>query len=1379
LKVSIGFIASGLILCLIPTLSASRLTIPLDGQWDFVKVSSLDEPPPSSGWQKISIPGTLYGFNYERAWFRRTINIPKEWQGSRIILRFGGVKYNSRVLVNGKHIGGCFNGYDAFELDITDAVRFGGQNEILVGCYDWTGVFVGEKVDFASAMAKRNVELREVPQDRIISPIGGHFAQYGIWNSVYLVSVPHIYIKEVLISPSIRQNQIKVDVKIQNAGNKSETITLKGDIYRWDGKGRDKAGQWGIKGKALASKSSGKVEIPSGETREITLIYEKPPLETWSPYTPVLYVLELKLEPSGDVLRERFGYRELWTQDGDFYLNGKKVHFLASSWWPPTQGVTREFVLSQLLPLKKMNAVAFRTHTQPWQDIYYEVADEIGLMMIPEAAIWNDDTSYRVFDPKFWENYAHHLRSMVHHLYNHPCVVMWSLENEFTGSRVNEGHPDTVENLARMGRIVKAEDPTRPITYESDGDPEGVADVIGMHYPNEFPERRLWPNDAYWLNEPRYHYGGGGFIGKQPFLWDHKKPLYIGEYLWVPMSSPAPNTLFFGDEAYRDLASYRTKAKALAWRMQILAYRYFDVSGHSPWTVIEQGPLDETNPCWVAQRDMYRPLAAFLKEYDSRFYSGERIERTVWIFNDTMRDLSQVNFRWALLDGDKAIEQGGETLSMKSGAMVVRRINISLPKVETRRRLRLRLTLDAEGAPSFKEEWAIEVFPALTKKLFPNSPLWLYDPKGTLAPVLRELGAVFNSLENLADWKGEGILIIAPKALASLPKEGVVIGGEEGRKILSDMVERGGKILILEQDPSANDWLPVSLDKQSSTFAFPQISVHPILKDIKNEDLRWWRGDNIVSENEPIRPMQAGALPLVVTGAGDGLSHAPLVEIRQGKGVWLICQLEVASKLRGEPMAGLLLERMLDYLAKYVPPQGETLVYAPSSLEDKLREIRLDYRPLKNWDELRYPQVNLLIIQGGGREIEENIPRIKEFLQAGGKILWHRPKEDELSQIETLTGQKIGLQPYRGPILRKEEVKGDILPYLTREDLYWLGPTRGAWWETAPLAMDSADGIFSSEAAFENAKRYSAIKGGSLTGVVEVQGEELGFFSAGRAEWEVDFPETGVYNFGLVARGTPCYGIYPLVDIYLDGKRVGVLYVGSKERRTYSCSFQADKGKHKLAIAFVNDAWSPPEDRNLWVESFFVAKGKGRENMEDLTSPSALLYIPVGKGGLVLDSLRWDEPPSGNGIKARRFIGSLLSALGATSTPTGNIAVLKAEMLKPVEEYPFLQRGEGFIALFSNGTLESDIEMAREGDYRITIVAKGTPLGGIYPIVKLEIDGEELGEVECKGEEWSPHSIVAHLPAGKHNFRLSFINDEWNPPEDRNLWIARVEFEEL
>ncbi|MGC8842888.1 MAG: sugar-binding domain-containing protein, partial [bacterium] len=219
------YLAMGLLFSSLPTLWAGRNIVSLDGDWEFVKVKSLDEPIPASGWQRISVPGTLNGINYERAWFRKTINIPKEWKGSRILLRFGGVKFNSRVLVNGRNVGGCFNGYDAFELDITEAVDFGKRNEILVACHDWTGVFVGEKVDFASV--RGNIELREVPKDRIISPIGGHYYQYGIWNSVYLLSVPSLYIKEALIRPSIREKQIKVDLKIVNAGREREEITVR------------------------------------------------------------------------------------------------------------------------------------------------------------------------------------------------------------------------------------------------------------------------------------------------------------------------------------------------------------------------------------------------------------------------------------------------------------------------------------------------------------------------------------------------------------------------------------------------------------------------------------------------------------------------------------------------------------------------------------------------------------------------------------------------------------------------------------------------------------------------------------------------------------------------------------------------------------------------------------------------------------------------------------------------------------------------------------------------------------------------------------------------------------------------------------------------
>lgn len=1360
---------------------AGRRMVSLDGKWECVKVLSLDDPIPTSGWQPIDIPGTLYGYNYEKAWFHRSFSLPKEWSSQRILLRFGGVKYNSRVIVNGENVGGCFNGYDAFELDITSAVRFGSDNEIFVGAHDWTGVFIGEKVDFETVQGTSAEGLREIPQDRVVSPIGGHFYQYGIWNSVYLLAVPAIYIKETLIRPSIRQNKLEVEIKVVNAGDRSISVPLKGIIYRWDGEGRDNLGQWGIKDKAVASFPSAKIELASGETRSITLRLDKPPLETWSPYDPNLYVLELRIDqPNGDVLRERFGYREIWAQDGDFYLNGKKVHFLASSWWPPTQGVSKNYVSEQISALKKMNAVAFRTHTQPWQDIWYEVADELGLMMIPEGAIWNDDTSYRVFDPKFWQNYAEHLRSMVHHLYNHPSVVIWSLENELTGSRVNENFPETEENLARMGRLVKAEDPTRLITYESDGDPGGVADVIGIHYPNEFPARRLWPNDAYWMEEPRYGGGGGGIFWKGLFLWDHKKPLYIGEYLWIPSRDPSTSTLFFGDDSYKDHQDYRTRAKALAWRMQILAYRHYDVSGHSPWTVIEQGSLDESNPCWVAQRDMYRPLAAFIREYDSRFFSGETIQRTVELFNDTMKDLPKIAFKWMLLDGKQILQQGGETLNMKSGAHLERIIKIPLPDVSVHKRLTLRLTLEAEDVAPFKEEWQIDVFPPLSKNLFPAASLFVYDPENKLMPTLREIGADFKWLGHLEDWKGEGILIIAPEALevekgSETPLIGKPVGEEQW---LAQAVEKGGKVLALEQSPSAGDWLPVSLETQSSTLAFPLIAKHPILRGITAEDLRWWRGDNLVSLNEPARPMQAGMLPLIVTGTGQGLSHAPLIEVRQGKGILLICQMRVASKLQSEPMAGLLLGRMLNYLASYKPPKGETLVLAPSSFQDKLETLRLDWRPLKEWTELRYPDVQLLILQADGDTIAQNFGQLRKFIEAGGNVFWHRPEASDLAKLE---GLSLTLQPYPGPIVRAEE-DSELLSYISREDLYWLGPSsRAAGWQEAPLAIETADGIFTSEITLAEAKRFSATEGAKIEegANIAVEGNGLSFFSNGRVEWEIDIPQAGTYNLGLSARGTAVGGVYPILEVYLDSQKVGLLYIGSEETRIYTCSFPAKKGKHSLGIRFTNDAWAPPEDRNLWVYSFLLAKGKDGGDMEVLTSPSALVSLPIGKGRLVLSALRWDEPPAGNMLKAGRFISSLFTGLGARFLSQGRISVIKGENFKPAGEYAFLGWEAGAIAMATNAAVESEIDVAQPGRYRITVWARGTPAEGIYPIVVLEVDGKEIGRVECKGEDWSPHSVVAELPQGKHILRLSFINDLWRPPEDRNLWISQLDFELL
>jgi len=180
---------------------------------------------------------------------------------------------------------------------------------------------------------------------------------------------------------------------------------------------------------------------------------------------------------------------------------------------------------------------------------------------------------------------------------------MYSLENEMWGPRMNDEAP-AKKNLIRMGQLVKRLDPTRLITYESDIDPGGVADVIGLHYPHEYPDYHDWPNTAYWMDDPIVPMGFTE--GRKRWQWRRNKPLYIGEFLWCPLRTPQANTILFGQEAFTDFRRMRERAKAITWRWQIEAYRWYGVSGMCPWTLSES-----IGSAWRTRLDV-RPEANLL-----------------------------------------------------------------------------------------------------------------------------------------------------------------------------------------------------------------------------------------------------------------------------------------------------------------------------------------------------------------------------------------------------------------------------------------------------------------------------------------------------------------------------------------------------------------------------------------------------------------------------------------------------------------------------------------------------------------------------------------------------------------------------------------------
>ncbi|MFH1921398.1 MAG: sugar-binding domain-containing protein [Planctomycetota bacterium] len=427
--------------------SASRQELSLNGRWEHRLVDDLSAPAPEDGFTPVSVPGYLSGIDHQRAWFRRKFTVPADMQGMRIKIRFGGVKYNSRVYVNGREVGGSFGGHRPFEVDVTEAVRFDGPNDLAVGCHDWTGLFTPGKVDFKATAEWHRV--RSAPQDKILAPIGGLYGLYGIWDDVTLQAHPAVYVKDLFIKPSVRRGELVVDYTVSNESAAEVEVELRATVEDESNDALDLP--------------SARVRVPAGGTATASLRKPWPEARRWSHVDPYLYHLRTELS-SGDVLRTRFGFREFWVEGPHFYLNGTRVNLLATSWWPPHAPMTREEIKDRWEAVKLCGCVAFRTHTQPWRSVHYDVADELGLLMIVEGAVWNDESVYRINDPVFWQNYAGHLEAMVNRGKNRATrgVAKTGLEARLQPAIIKEvARKEVSPRTTESGRSISPSGPRR------------------------------------------------------------------------------------------------------------------------------------------------------------------------------------------------------------------------------------------------------------------------------------------------------------------------------------------------------------------------------------------------------------------------------------------------------------------------------------------------------------------------------------------------------------------------------------------------------------------------------------------------------------------------------------------------------------------------------------------------------------------------------------------------------------------------------------------------------------------------------------------------------------------------------------------------------
>ena len=321
----------------------------LNGVWALKKLSTTEEclfegdilVPFSPETLNSGVPEGFVLGEEESLVYSRTFPLTAEQVSGKILLHFGAVDSECRVLINGKEVGSHRCGFTAFQFDITAFVHEG-ENEITVTVTD-------NPLKTGGARGKQSNNPGTI----------WYTPQSGIWQTVWLEFMPNVCIENLRITPCLE----KGCVQIAFACEEEVTVTL------FDGE------------EVLETqKGRGMVEFK----RDFTL---------WSPENPKLYHL-LLTTPSGDKLKSYFGYRSfsiVTDKQGKkrFGLNGKPYFYngvLDQGYWSDgllTYPCDRA-AIDELNMLKQMGFNTVRKHIKLEPMRWYYHCDRLGL------AVWQD-----------------------------------------------------------------------------------------------------------------------------------------------------------------------------------------------------------------------------------------------------------------------------------------------------------------------------------------------------------------------------------------------------------------------------------------------------------------------------------------------------------------------------------------------------------------------------------------------------------------------------------------------------------------------------------------------------------------------------------------------------------------------------------------------------------------------------------------------------------------------------------------------------------------------------------------------------------------------------------------------------------------------------
>lgn len=445
---------------------------------------------------RITVPfcpeSKLSGIGYtdfmEAVWYRKEVEIPKDWSGNNIMLNFQAVDYEATVWVNGREVGRHRGGFTGFSCDLGTAEALGETAVIVVRARDprdWKKPGGKQSIKYANAQC--------------------HYTRTtGIWQTVWMEPVPETRLSRPKITPSVSESSFRLELPIV----------------------RPKAG-WTVT--ATVKDSNGIVASESVVTGMefapvITIKIPEDRVRLWQPGDGQLYDIELELkDASGELVDSATTYAGLRSIAIDGYkvtINGNSVfqrlvldqgYYIDGIMTAPTdEALVMDITLSM-----RAGFNGARLHQKVFEERFLYHADCMGYLVWGEYGDWGFRPVNGQRTPEEGTHRHQGAAAIISQWtevltrdYSHPSIIGWCPLNE-TDLDIDDYMEvlDDVQNA--MFWTTKNMDSTRPC-LDSSGYSHRIAasDIYDSHDYLQEPEK-LASRQAGIANDEPFQNGDG------------------------------------------------------------------------------------------------------------------------------------------------------------------------------------------------------------------------------------------------------------------------------------------------------------------------------------------------------------------------------------------------------------------------------------------------------------------------------------------------------------------------------------------------------------------------------------------------------------------------------------------------------------------------------------------------------------------------------------------------------------------------------------------------------------------------------------------------------------------------------------------------------